>query len=514
LLKSLDFSDVAIVDGDGRMATPIAAPDVERSGAIAPLLPGLRAQATAAGGRVVFTDLVMLGGRPVFFLLRDLGEGRLGVGVLTTRFIVAQQQKIAFGSGGHSLIVDRAGRVIAHPDADWRASAKDLSPLGVMRAMMAGGSGVARFLSPATRADMIAGYAAVSGVGWGVMVAQPMSELLARAHGVAVMAGMVTLFSLLGAAFLGSRLATVLARPIERVAQVAESVAHGDTAARIRDTARIVPEEARRLGDTVNRMVATLGERNGALAHAAAHAEAANRAKSAFLANMSHEFRTPLNAIIGFSECMRDEIFGGLGNPRYASYAADIHASGKHLLRVVNDILDLSKAEAGHIEVRPAPVDVGDLAEMALRMVEQRARQGGLALGRRIDPTLERASVVSDEGKLLQILLNLLSNAVKFTPEGGAVSLEVTAPDADTIRFTVRDTGVGIDAKDLPRMMEPFVQAAGAFHSHEGTGLGLPLAKKLTESLGGTLRLESAPGAGTTATIDLPRIPPALAAAA
>jgi len=230
---------------------------------------------------------------------------------------------------------------------------------------------------------------------------------------------------------------------------------------------------------------------------------AANRAKTEFLANMSHELRTPLNAILGFSEIMRGEQFGPLGNPRYREYATDIHESGSHLLSVINDILDLARIEAGHLDLNEETVDPAALIDAGLRLVRERAEAHGIALATRIAPDLP--AIRADERKLKQTLINLLSNAVKFTPDDGRVTVSVAASEAEGLTIVVSDTGIGIRAEDLPKVFDPFVQVDGGLaRAYEGTGLGLPLSKAMVELHGGCLDLVSEPGAGTTATIRLP----------
>jgi PAS domain S-box-containing protein len=233
-------------------------------------------------------------------------------------------------------------------------------------------------------------------------------------------------------------------------------------------------------------------------------AELANRTKSEFLANMSHELRTPLNAVIGFSEIMRNELFGPLGNSNYVDYVRDIHESGTHLLSVINDILDVSKAEAGKIELHEDDVDIDDILQASLRYVRDRANAVNVQLVDQLPARLPQIRV--DPLRLKQILLNLLSNAVKFTPEGGQITVtgEVGA-DGDFL-LSISDTGIGIAPEDIHRVLEPFGQADSALHRrYEGTGLGLPLAKALVELHGGALGLESQPGVGTTVTLRLPR---------
>ena len=235
---------------------------------------------------------------------------------------------------------------------------------------------------------------------------------------------------------------------------------------------------------------------------ASAIAESASRAKSEFLANMSHELRTPLNAIIGFSEMMEREMFGRLGDPRYKEYAGDIHSSGQHLLALINDILDMSKIEAGKLNLHPEPLDLLEVAEDVIRLVRTRAEAGGLTL--LLDfPALP--AVDADYRALKQILLNLLTTALKFTPRGGKV--EVTAgerPDG-RVRVSVKDTGIGIADTDLSRLAKPFEQVESQ-HSktQQGTGLGLALTKSLVEHHGGDLDIQSRPGVGTTVSFSLP----------
>ena len=232
-------------------------------------------------------------------------------------------------------------------------------------------------------------------------------------------------------------------------------------------------------------------------------AEFADRTKSEFLANMSHELRTPLNAIIGFSEVLRDAIMGPL-DTRYRGYAADIHGSGQHLLDLINDILDLSKIEVGRLELRADSVSLRDIADACRRVIEARAVAADVVLGFTLAEDIPL--IDADETRLKQVLLNLLSNAVKFTPAGGHVTVSAWL-EAGGLVIAVADTGIGMRAQDIPLALEPFRQVDAVLsRRYEGTGLGLPLAKRLTELHGGTLEIDSMPGRGTTVRIRLPAL--------
>ena len=229
--------------------------------------------------------------------------------------------------------------------------------------------------------------------------------------------------------------------------------------------------------------------------------EVANKHKSDFLANMSHELRTPLNAIIGFSEVLLEKLFGDI-NDKQDDYLKDIHSSGKHLLTLINDILDLSKIEAGRMELEPSSFDLANAISNALTLVRERAQRHGIALSQAVDPAL--GEIVADERKFKQILINLLTNAVKFTPDGGRI--DVTARRMDRhAEIAVRDTGIGIAAQDQAVVFEEFRQVGRDYtNKQEGTGLGLALTRKFVELHGGTITLESAPGKGSTFTFTIP----------
>jgi PAS domain S-box-containing protein len=241
-----------------------------------------------------------------------------------------------------------------------------------------------------------------------------------------------------------------------------------------------------------------------ALREAKDAAELANRSKSQFLATVSHELRTPLNAIIGFSEILKQEMFGPLGNSSYQTYAHDIFDSGRHLLQLINDILDLAKIEAGKLELHLAAVDLGNVVLSSMRMVKGRADDKRLDIRLRIDERLPKLR--ADERQMKQIMTNLLSNAVKFTPDGGEVVVAAAVDEPDHIRITVTDTGIGIAEEHLAKVLMPFGQVDSTLsRKYEGTGLGLPLTKSLVEIHGGTLTLESKVGRGTTVTVRMPR---------
>ena len=253
----------------------------------------------------------------------------------------------------------------------------------------------------------------------------------------------------------------------------------------------------------VGRDVTSTIENARMLKEAVERAEIANRAKSQFLANMSHELRTPLNAILGFSDLMRLGMVPGEAAPTHRGYAADIHNSGAHLLDLINDLLDLAKIEAGKIELSDELIEVGGLVgEVATIMAEQMNR-GGLTLVQQLDPDLPQ--LVADARSVRQILFNLLSNAIKFSADGGRVTVALARAMPGIVRLSVSDTGIGIAARDLPRLMQPFAQLDNA-HSrrHKGTGLGLTLVRTLAELHGGQVLIESELSRGTSVHVDLP----------
>jgi signal transduction histidine kinase len=248
----------------------------------------------------------------------------------------------------------------------------------------------------------------------------------------------------------------------------------------------------------INRRKAMEGE----LIQSKERAEFANRTKTEFLANMSHELRTPLNAIIGFAEVIKDEMFGPIGLAKYADYAKDIHNSGRHLLDLINDILDLSKLEAGKLELHDDEISLRRAVEECLTLIRNRADKSDVLLATEIEPRL--AKLRCDERAVKQMLLNFLSNAVKFTPAGGTVTTRVRrVPEG--VAISVSDTGIGMSEADIQIALSAFGQVDSKIaRQHQGTGLGLPISKSLIELHGGTLSVSSRPGKGTTMTAIFP----------
>ena len=230
---------------------------------------------------------------------------------------------------------------------------------------------------------------------------------------------------------------------------------------------------------------------------------AASRAKGEFLATMSHELRTPLNAILGFSDVMKRRMFGPIGSEKYAEYATDIHDAAAHLLNIITDILDLSKAEVGKLVLNEEDVDLGECIEQTCRLLREKAAEAGLRLS--FEPLPASVTLWADARLIKQVILNLLSNAIKFTQPGGAVALSIRHADERGCDLRVKDTGIGIAKNDLDKVLEPFVQVESSLtRKHGGTGLGLPLAKKIMELHGGSLEVTSALGIGTEVTARFP----------
>ena len=290
---------------------------------------------------------------------------------------------------------------------------------------------------------------------------------------------------------LGYAISWSLIAPVQQMDERLKQIASGEFSGRVAIPNR---DELGALAANVNRM----SEELGSLYH---QIQAASRHKSEFLANMSHELRTPLNAIIGFSEVLLQRMFGEL-NPKQEEYLRDVLDSGRHLLSLINDILDLSKIEAGRMELEPSAFDVPSALEGCLALVRERAGQHGIALELVVGERVDR--LVADERKVRQVVLNLLSNAVKFTPEGGRITLQGTRTDR-AMQISVRDTGVGIAPEEQEVVFEEFRQVGSdAARKREGTGLGLALARKFVELHGGRIWVVSEVGKGSTFAFTIP----------
>ncbi len=322
----------------------------------------------------------------------------------------------------------------------------------------------------------------------------------------------------LGALFicylLAIRLQRTISAPISKLSQATRNVVvYRDYSVRVENKKGNYSTDVVQLIDSFNAMMKDIGERdsklqrkNLELERAKEMAESANLSKSQFLANISHELRTPLNAIIGFSSIIINQIFGPAGNDKYVDYAKDINESGVHLLDIINDILDLSKAEAGKLSLRLEEFDVLDAIRKCQHIMAERALDAGVTISLQIPS--EMPKLVADRVRFIQIMLNLISNSIKFTESGGRIDIESEVESAgDEVHyftFRVKDTGIGMRKEDIDMAFQTFGQVdSGLDRKYEGTGLGLPLTKKLVELHNGSIRIDSALHQGTTISIRL-----------
>ncbi len=511
LLISLNVLHVCILAPDGTVETWMQGLPNEMGHRVdGKLLAALKALVPSGSGEPAMSQLYRHpNGQPVFYLVKALPGGRLGIGIVSTSYLVSLQQQIAFGDNGHAVITDANGQVIAHPFKDWTAASRDISGVPVVAAMKRGETGVGQFYSPAFKGNMIAGYSVVPETGWGVMVPQPVEELRRRANQVAEMAMVIALAAFASAALLSWLIAIYLARPVRAVATTAEAVLAGNEDVSVPSFRGWVPREIRRLGQAFNTMLEDLRRKAAETRHALHQAETSNQAKTQFLANMSHEIRTPLNGVVGMIELLQLTDL----TPAQRRYVEQATQSSQTLLRLVDDILDLSKIEVGRMDLEFVPFHLPSLVHDARMLFTDQAREKSLRLTVTVPDELN-AVVVGDPHRLLQILTNLVANAIKFTSEGGVIiRCRRVADDKPgwTVRFEIVDTGIGIPEAKQEIIFNAFSQADSSMtRRYGGTGLGLSIARELCLMMGGEIGVDSKVGVGSTFwfTVHLDDAPP------
>jgi signal transduction histidine kinase len=453
-----------------------------------------------------------------------IAEHEPGGGVIEADFdlrsVVEAIDRARIGASGYAYAVDGEGTLIAHPDINLVLAHTSFAPLPQVQAALTGTAraDVVTTGRDSKEVEVLSAFHSVDPPGWWVFVEDPLSEAFKRIQAALWRTAVLLLVFLFVATATSILLARNLVRPIESIQVAASRIGAGALDQRIevssRDELGALAAEfntmASRLQESYAGLEQQVEERTRELSSALARLdeksrelEAASHHKSEFLANMSHELRTPLNAISGFSQVLRKGMHGEV-NPKQAEYLDEILAASRDLLTLIDDILDLSKVEAGQVELEVAPFSLPAALERVLVVVGEQAANGNVRLSLASEPGVD--SVVGDERRIRQVVLNLLSNAIKFTPAGGAVEVSAARRNG-VVRVSVADTGTGIAAEDQARIFEEFQQAAAGREQREGTGLGLALSKRLVELHGGRIWVDSEVGKGSTFVFTLPAPP-------
>ena len=462
------------------------------------LLQGLASSAEPQFSDVLADD----GGEPVL-LIALAHRDRLAYGELGTDRFVAYAEGIAFGERGHAAIVDRSGRLLAHPFEDWRRERRDISALPPVAALREGRSGTAVFYSPATEKEMVAGFAAVPGAGWGVMIPQPLAELHADAHAVQASALGVVAIGALAAGLVSWLLSGLLIRPLRAVAQAARDMAGGARCPAVGQVGPLAPREITDLRSAFNAMAEAVEASQREQEEARQVAEEAYLTRSRFLAHMSHEIRTPLNAIVGFSEVMLQNTYGPIGAPKYEEYLRDIHESAHHLLSLINDLLDLSRVDVDDLPFEETLVPIDEVMALSAALIRPRAREKAVTVS--LGVAAPELRVRGDQRLLRRVLLHLLSNAVSFTPGGGWIVMRAEVLAGGELEIRVEDNGQGMTAEEREQALsaQRSTEPNDPWRMHSA-GRGLTVVAKLVERHDGRFALDSEPGLGTTAIVTLP----------
>lgn len=488
LLLQPILRDLAVVDAIGKTTLRVSRRDTDARTELGQTDSGL---GTVATGKTHYGELQYLDGyEPTVSLTTPVRGGGTVVSTIALRMLAAELTNELAPAAMEVAVLDSLGRLVLHRN-----------PEALLQSHVVDGHRV-----PALAVGGVRVVERLQGPEWTVVVRQPTSEALKPVWRRLARTALIVLATVLTAAAAAWHLARALMKPIEALRQGAQRLAEGKLETRIdirtndelEDLAAQFNRMAERLQESVETLEQKVTERTAALLAASQH-------KDNFLAEMSHELRTPLNSILGFADVLREGMAGPLNDEQH-EYLGDIHTSGRHLLSLIEDLLDIAKIPAGKLVLSLVPVDVGQPVQGAI------ASTRGECLRKTVQLTVGRAgtapaTIVADERRVRQILINLIGNAIKFTPEGGHVAVRIagSARYPGGLRLEVEDHGIGIAADDLERIWEPFVQGVQSPHSAtKGAGLGLALVRLLTELHGGTASVSSVPGQGATFAVDLP----------
>jgi two-component system, NtrC family, sensor kinase len=461
------------------------------------------------------------GSRP--YITIAVAETAPGKGVVVAEIdlssVRAAIDRARVGTTGYAYAVNSRGVLVAHQNIDLVARHTSFASLPQVQAALRGPSGTSTGAGMIGRdqdgTKVLSAFQTVEPLGWRVFVEEPLSEAFAPLESAIWRTALLLAAFLVLAIVTSVLLARRLVRPIESIQTAAARIGSGALDQRIEVAAN---DELGALAEEFNRMATQLQDSYSSLEQKveertleletalreldekSRELEAASEHKSAFLANMSHELRTPLNAILGFSQVLREGMAGEI-NSKQAEYLDDVLSSGNHLLALINDVLDLSKVEAGEVELEVAPFSLREALERGIVMVRERASEDGVQLALGLDSGVD--VIEGDERRIRQVIFNLLSNAVKFTPPGGAVDVSAAQVNGE-VRVSVADSGPGIAPEDHERIFEEFRQAEAGVSQGEGTGLGLALSKRLVELHGGRIWVDSELGRGATLVFTLP----------
>jgi signal transduction histidine kinase len=461
----------------------------------------LRAVAASRPGQSVFSGVLQFDGAPHLFLVRSNPDDTLAVGALKLGYLIMLQRSIQFGERGHAMIVDQNGLVIAHPNPEWQASSKDASALSVVQQMIAGQTGVATFFSPPMQADMISGFTVVDRTGWGVMVPQPMSELIAKAKATERTALSIVLVEVMLIILFSAWLSRLISNPIRDVVKAAKAVSAGDLTARVETSAeRVMISEAELLGESFNQVIGDLQTERNDLADALVTAQEGARAKARFLSVMSHEIRTPMHGIVGVLELIQD---GKLDQDRRQLVAVGQKAA-RNMVRVLDSVLSYVKLGSQTEGSEITTFNAADLVQSTVDLFYPLASQKGV----RLTADVAGQILKGDPQMMGQILSNLVGNAIKFTDEGDIrITAEIQHENTGEERFilSVTDSGIGIEKHLHTTIFDEFTQVGSRLtRTHEGSGLGLAIAAHLAHLMKGEITLTSEPNRGSCFRLNIP----------